>query len=164
LVPLVKSGAHPNLLLMRTFSKIYGLAGFRVGYGIAHPELAAIFEKIRQPFNINLPAQIAAMAALDDEEHVRRTRENNLRGLQFFARELKRMKLEQVPSAANFVLIRVGDGARVFDELQKRGVIVRPMGGYGLPEWLRISVGTAGENERCVAALKKLLDFPAGNN
>jgi len=164
LVPLVKSGAHPNLLLMRTFSKIYGLAGLRVGYGIAHPELAAIFEKIRQPFNINLPAQIAAMAALDDEEHVRRTRENNLRGLQFFAKELKRMKLEQVPSAANFVLIRVGDGARVFDELQKRGVIVRPMAGYGLPEWLRISVGTAGENERCVAALKKVLDFPAGNN
>jgi histidinol-phosphate aminotransferase len=164
LVPLVKSGAHKNLLLMRTFSKIYGLAGLRVGYGICHPELAAVFEKIRQPFNINLPAQIAAMAALDDKEHVRRTRENNSRGLQFFAKEFGRMKLEHVPSSANFILVRVGAGQRVFEELQKRGVIVRPMGGYGLPEWVRISIGTAGENERCVAALKMVLDFPAGNN
>jgi histidinol-phosphate aminotransferase len=164
LVPLVKSGAHPNLLLMRTFSKIYGLAGLRIGYGIGHPELAAAFEKIRQPFNINLPAQIAALAALDDEEHVRRTRENNARGLQFFAKELKRMKREYVPSAANFILVKVGRGQQVFAELQKRGVIVRPMGGYGLPEWIRISIGTVGENERCVAALKMVLDFPAGNN
>jgi histidinol-phosphate aminotransferase len=163
LVPLVKSGAHPNLLLMRTFSKIYGLAGLRIGYGIAHPELVATFEKIRQPFNINLPAQIAAMAALDDAAHVRRTRDNNAAGLQLFAEEFRRLQLEAIPSAANFILVRVGDGARVFNGLQRLGVIVRPMGGYQLPEWIRISVGTMEENRRCLAALKKVLDFPAGN-
>jgi histidinol-phosphate aminotransferase len=164
LVPLVKSGTHRNLLLMRTFSKIYGLAGLRLGYGIAHPELAATFEKIRQPFNINLLAQTAAIAALDDEAHVRKTRENNSRGLQWWAREFDRLGLKHVPSAGNFILARVGDGQRVFNELQKQGVIVRPMGGYQLPEWIRISIGTAEENARCLAALKKVLDFPARNH
>jgi histidinol-phosphate aminotransferase len=164
LVPLVSNGSHKNLLLMRTFSKIYGLAGLRIGYGIAHPELVAAFEKIRQPFNINLLAQTGALAALDDEAHVRKTRQNNYAGLQFFTRAFRELELEIVPSSANFLLVRVGDGAKVFSELQKLGVITRPMGGYQLPEWIRISVGTMAENERCLAALKKVLDFPAGKN
>ena len=164
LVPLIRLGQHKNLLLMRTFSKIYGLAGLRIGYGIAAPELVAAFEKIRQPFNINLLAQAAALAALDDEAHVRKTRENNLAGLEFFAQALRQMRLETVPSHANFLLVRVGDGAKVFAGLQKLGVITRPMAGYQLPEWIRISVGTIAENQRCLAALKMVLDFPAGKN
>jgi len=154
---LVRSGARPNLILMRTFSKIYGLAGLRVGYGIAHPDFIAALEKIRQPFNLNLLAQTAAMAALDDEEHVRKTRANNFNGLRFFEQAFRAAKLEYVPSAANFILVRVGEGQRVFNELQKHGVIVRPMGGYQLPEWIRISVGTPQENEKCLSALKSVL-------
>ena len=164
LISLVRRGTHRNLLLLRTFSKIYGLAGLRLGYGIAHPELIAAFEKIRQPFNVNLLAQAAALAALDDDTHVRKTRQNNLNGLQYFAQAFRRMKLETIPSHANFILVRVGDGQRVFGELQKQGVIVRPMGGYQLGEWIRISIGTTEENERCLATLKKVLDFPAGKN
>jgi len=157
LAPLVHTGARKNLVLMRTFSKIYGLAGLRVGYGIAHPELISALEKIRQPFNINLPAQIAALAALDDEDHVRKTRSNNFGGLEFYSRAFREMDLEYVPSAANFILVRVKEGQRVFEGLQKQGVITRPMGGYGLPEWIRISVGTPDENNRCLGALKAVL-------
>ena len=157
LLPLVRRGDRPNLLLLRTFSKIYGLAGLRLGYGIGHPELIAALEKVRQPFNINSMAQTAALAALDDHEHTTRTRANNAAGLRFFEEAFRRLSLEYVPSAANFVLVRVGNGQRVFTELQKRGVIVRPMGGYQLPEWIRISIGTPQENERCLTALKNVL-------
>lgn len=157
LLPLIRAGQKPNLLLMRTFSKIFGLAGLRLGYGIAHPDLVAALEKVRQPFNINAIAQAAALAALDDAEHLRRTRENNTAGLRFFEREFRALKLEFVPSAANFILVRVGDGARVFNELQKLGCITRPMAGYQLPEWLRISIGTPKENARCLAGLKTIL-------
>lgn len=157
LLPVVREGRRPNLLLMRTFSKIYGLAGLRVGYGIGHPEFISELEKIRQPFNINSLAQAAALAALDDKAHAERTRRFNERGLKFFAREFKRLGLEFVPSAANFILVRVGDGSRIFNEMQKQGVIVRPMGGYQLPEWLRISVGTPRQNQRCLEALKSSL-------
>ncbi len=156
LLPLIRSGKQ-NLLLMRTFSKIYGLAGLRIGYGIACPELIAAFEKVRQPFNVNALAQTAALAALDDSAHVKKTRENNARGLQFFENAFRQLKLEWVPSAANFILVRVSDGQKVFNELQRQGVIVRPMGGYQLPEWIRISIGTPEENERCIAGLKKSL-------
>lgn len=154
LSPLVRQGTRPNLILMRTFSKIYGLAGLRIGYGIGNPEFVAALEKIRQPFNINLLAQTAALAALDDIEHVRKTRANNFAGLQFFEQGFRNLKLEFVPSHANFILVRVGDGQRVFEAMQKQGVIVRPMGGYQLPEWIRISIGTPQENERCLGALK----------
>jgi histidinol-phosphate aminotransferase len=157
LLPLIRAGARRNLLLMRTFSKIYGLAGLRLGYGIGHPELIAALEKIRQPFNINSIAQAGALAALDDVEHMRRTRLNNAVGLKYFEDGFRKLHLEFVPSSANFLLVRVGDGARIFNELQKRGVIVRPMGGYQLPEWIRISVGTPEENSRCLAALGELL-------
>jgi histidinol-phosphate aminotransferase len=157
LVSLIRLGARKNLVLMRTFSKIYGLAGLRIGYGIGNSELIAAFEKIRQPFNINSLAQIAALAALDDEAHVRKTRANNFSGLEFFSREFREMKLEFVPSFANFILVRVGDGKKVFEAMQKTGVITRPMGGYLLPEWIRISIGTPKENQRCLDALKKIL-------
>jgi histidinol-phosphate aminotransferase len=157
LVSLVRLGTRPNLILMRTFSKIYGLAGLRIGYGIGNPEVVAALEKIRQPFNINLLAQVAALAALDDIEHVRKTRANNFAGLDFFKRAFRDLKLEYVPSSANFILVQVGDGQRIFEAIQKQGVIVRPMGGYKLPEWIRISIGTPPENERCLGALKAAL-------
>ena len=161
LIPLIRNGQKPNILLMRTFSKIYGLAGLRVGYGIGTPELITALEKIRQPFNINSLAQAAALAALEDIEHINRTRQNNFAGLQFFQSELQKLKIEFVPSAGNFIMARVGEGQRVFNELQKKGVIVRPMGGYQMPEWIRISIGTQAENQRCLSALKEVLALPA---
>jgi histidinol-phosphate aminotransferase len=157
LLPLIRGGEKPNLLIMRTFSKIFGLAGLRLGYGIGQPELIAGLEKIRQPFNINSIAQAGSLAALDDSEHVSRTRANNAAGLQYLNENFRAIGLEVVPSAANFVLVRVGDGQRVFNELQKQGVIVRPMGGYQLPEWIRVSIGTEKQNQRCLAALRKAL-------
>jgi histidinol-phosphate aminotransferase len=157
LLPEIRSGARSNLLLMRTFSKIYGLAGLRLGYGLGHPNFIADLEKIRQPFNINSIAQAGALAALDDTRHVEKTRGNNRRGLKSFARAFRKLGLEFVPSSANFILVRVGDGQGVFNELQKLGVIVRPMAGYQLPEWVRISIGTAKENQRCLEALQRVL-------
>jgi len=157
LLPLIRSGGKPNLLLARTFSKIYGLAGLRLGFGIGQPELIAALEKIRQPFNINLVAQAGALAALDDREHLTLTRANNAQGLDLLQGAFRQMGLPYVPSAANFVLVRVGKGQRVFEDLQRQGVIARPMGGYQLPEWIRITVGTPEQNQRCLAALKKAL-------
>lgn len=157
LISKIKEGQFPNVVLMRTFSKIYGLAGLRLGYAVGNPELISELEKIRQPFNTNALAQAAALAALDDDSHAQRTRKNNARGLKFFKREFAKLALECVPSQANFILVRVGNGGNVFNELQKLGVITRPMGGYALPEWIRISVGTPKENERCIEALKQVL-------
>jgi histidinol-phosphate aminotransferase len=157
LLPEIRNGSKPNLLLMRTFSKIYGLAGLRLGYGIGHPDLIAEFEKVRQPFNINAIAQAGALAALDDTAHAEKTRKGNSRGLRFYARAFRKLGLEFVPSSANFVLVRVGDGQGVFNAMQKLGVIVRPMGGYQLPEWVRISIGTSKENTRSLEALKSAL-------
>ena len=157
LLPLVRAGKKPNLILLRTFSKIYGLAGLRLGYGIAQPEFIAALEKIRQPFNVNSLAQAAALAALDDRAHVRQTRRNNFQGRKFLEKALAGMKVEFVPSSANFILAKVGAGHEVFEQLQRRGVITRPMGGYQLPEWIRISIGTPAENQRCVKALRQIL-------
>ena len=157
LVPWIRKGQTPNLILLRTFSKIYGLAGLRLGYGIGHPEFIAALEKIRQPFNTNSLAQAAARAALDDTVHYQRSKTNNAAGLKFFGAGFQRLKLEYVPSAANFIMVRVGDGQRVFNELQKRGIIVRPMSVYQLPEWVRITVGTPAENARCLAAMTAVL-------
>ena len=154
---LVRTAQHPNLLLMRTFSKIFGLAGLRLGYGIGHPELIAALEKIRQPFNINSIAQAGALAALDDTEHIAKTKANNRRGLAYFENELRRLKLPFVPTQANFILVKVGAGQRVFFELQKRGVITRPMASYQLPEYVRISIGTPEENERCLRSLEEII-------
>jgi histidinol-phosphate aminotransferase len=154
----IRDGKRQNVVIMRTFSKIFGLAGLRLGYGISHPDLIAAFEKIRQPFNINAIAQAGALAALGDDEHTRRTRENNAAGLRFFEQACNELKLETIPSAANFLLIKVGEGQPVFDALQRQGVITRPMGGYQLPEWIRISIGSPAENERCAAALRRVLE------
>ena len=163
LLPNVRAGRKPNVLLMRTFSKIYGLAGLRIGYGIGHPEFIGALEKVRQPFNINALAQAAALAALDDQSHVERTQKVTARGQRFFARAFRRLKLEFVPSSANFVLVRVGEGQKIFDQMQKAGVIVRPMAGYQLPEWIRISMGTSKQNQRCLEALKVALGLTAPN-
>lgn len=160
LLPEIQSSRKANLLLMRTFSKIYGLAGLRLGYGVGHPELIADFEKVRQPFNINAIAQAGALAALDDTAHAEKTRRINSRGLRFYARAFRKLGLEFIRSSANFILVRVGDGQRVFNEMQKLGVIVRPMGGYQLPEWVRISIGTPKQNQRCLEALKAALAKP----
>ena len=121
LSPLVHQNVRPNLILMRTFSKIYGLAGLRIGYGIGNPGFVAALEKIRQPFNLNLLAQTAALAALDDVEHVRKTRQNNFAGLEYFERAFRSLKLEFIPSAANFILVRVGEGPESFRGDAKAG-------------------------------------------
>lgn len=157
LTALVRRGDHPNLFLTRTFSKIHGLAGLRIGYGVGHPEFIGALEKVREPFNTNSLAQAGALAALDDEDHVARTRAVNAEGLEYFEAQFRRLKIDYVPSKGNFILARVGDANDVFGKLQQRGVIARPVTGYGLPEWLRISVGTARQNERCIAALEETI-------
>ncbi|MCU0792397.1 MAG: histidinol-phosphate transaminase [Opitutaceae bacterium] len=148
--PLIAEGR--KVIGLRTFSKIYGLAALRVGYGYASPELAGLLNRVRQPFNVNAIGQAAALAALDDDAFVHRTREANTHGLRQLEQGFTRRGLEWVPSVANFLLVRVGDGARGFVELQKRGVIVRPMKPYGMPEWLRVTVGTDAQNLRLLAA------------
>jgi histidinol-phosphate aminotransferase len=163
-LPLLRAKSKPNLLLLRTFSKIHGLAGLRIGYGIGHPDLIRAFEKIRQPFNINSIAQAGALAALDDAEHVEKTRSNNREGLRFFENAFRRARLKFVPSHANFILVRVGDGQRVFLELQKKGVITRPMGGYQLPEWIRVSIGSPSENQRALQGLLEACPPTAGGS
>ena len=154
LLPLIAD--KPNLLVMRTFSKIHGLAGLRVGYGIGHPKFIAALEKIRQPFNLNAMAQAAALAAIDDEEHVQLTRQNNADSLRLVEKALTKMGIGTIPSHANFICAKVGDGHATFLELQKHGVITRDMGSYQMPEWIRITIGTPEQNERCLAALKDL--------
>lgn len=156
-IAFLKEHSVPNLLLMRTFSKIFGLAGLRIGYGVGREDLVGALEKVRQPFNINAIAQAGALAALEDEDHVVKTRANNQVGLRVFRKALEALGLEYVPSSANFILVRVGDGQRVFAEMQKSGVIVRPMAAYQLGEWIRITIGTAEQNERCLRTLRKVL-------
>jgi histidinol-phosphate aminotransferase len=146
-----------NVVVLRTFSKIQGLAGTRVGYGLAPAHLAEVLQKCRQPFNVNSIAQAGALAGLADEEHQQRTRELTWEGLAFYEEAFRELGLEFVPSHANFILVKVGDGDRVFREMLRRGVILRAMRGYKLPEWVRISVGTPAQNERCVAALREVL-------
>jgi histidinol-phosphate aminotransferase len=148
---------YPNLLVSRTFSKAYGLAGLRVGYGIAQAELTDLLNRVRAPFNVNTLAQAAAVAALADAEFLRASFELNLRGMQQLVAGFDALGLEHVPSYGNFVLVKVGPAAKVYRELLKRGVIVRPVDNYGLPEWLRISVGLPEENAKFLAALPEAL-------
>ena len=160
----VDDPAYPNslddhldgrlIVTLRTFSKIYGLAGLRVGYGVASPEIIDALNRIRQPFNVNSLAQVGALAALDDGEHIRRTQENNTRGLAYLRRELDRLGLAYVPSRANFLLIKIGLG--MAQQLLATGIIVRPMEGYGYPGYARVSVGTPEENQRFVAAMEQV--------
>lgn len=149
--------AGRNVATLRTFSKIQGLASLRIGYGIARPELIQALQKARQPFNVNGIAQAAALASLDDDEHRRETKRITDEGRGYLQQEFDAMKLRFVPSAANFVLVNVGDGAKVFRALLEQHVIVRALKGYHLPEWIRISVGTMEQNRRCIAALKEVL-------
>ncbi|HST29542.1 MAG TPA: histidinol-phosphate transaminase [Chthoniobacterales bacterium] len=146
-----------NIIVLRTFSKIHGLASLRVGYGIANPPLIEVLQKTRQPFNVNGLGQAAAIAALEDPDHVGKTKHVVDLGRMFLERELTTMKLRVIPSAANFVFVRVGDGPAVFKEMLARKIIVRPLVGYGLPEWLRITVGTMEQNQKCIEALKQVL-------
>ena len=146
-----------NIIVLRTFSKAYGLAGLRIGYAIAHPETIALLNKVRQPFNVNAMAQAAAIAALDDVPHLVETREMVFQGLEFFERELPKLGIETVPSGANFILVKTGNGREVFLELQKRKVIVRPMDPYGLPDHIRITIGTPGQNQTTLDALKEII-------
>ena len=152
--PLISAGK--KVICTRTFSKIHGLAGLRVGYGYAAPELIALLNRVRQPFNLNSVAQAAAIAALDDEGHVNRCRRANRQGLEVLTDGFLRLGLEHVPSVANFIAVKVGDGAGVYRALQDAGVIVRPMAGYGMGEWIRVSVGTSRENERLLKHLETL--------
>jgi histidinol-phosphate aminotransferase len=150
--PLIREGR--KVVCLRTFSKIYGLASLRVGYGYGSSELCALLNRVRQPFNVNAIAQAAAVAALEDRDFAERCARDNRAGLRQLENGCRELGLEIVPSVANFMLVRVGDGTRVFDSLQRRGVIVRPVKSYGLPEWVRVTVGTAEQNRRLLAELR----------
>jgi histidinol-phosphate aminotransferase len=147
----------PNLVITRTFSKIFGLAGLRVGYALASAEIADLMNRVRQPFNVNNLAIAAAIAALDDHLFVAESYELNRRGMEQIVAGLKRLGLEHIPSHGNFVTFKAGDGAAINQKLLKQGVIVRPISGYGLPEWLRVTIGTEPENARFLEALEKAL-------
>jgi len=153
-LPFVRAGR--NVVVMRTFSKIMGLANLRIGYGISTPELAALLQRARQPFNANGIAQAGALAGLSDEEHMSRTRELTHEGRRYFENEFADMGLAYVPSVANFVLVNVGDSKVVFEAMLRKGIILRAMGSYGLPAWVRISVGTMEQNRRCIDELREL--------
>jgi histidinol-phosphate aminotransferase len=144
-------------MTLRTFSKIYGLAGLRIGFGVAHPEIIEVMNRVRQPFNVSSLAQVAALAALDDDEHVARTRQCNRDGMAMLRAACTRLGIEYVPSWANFLMVHVGNGARTYEALLREGVIVRPMSVYGFPDHIRVTVGTAAENERFVNALEHIL-------
>ena len=147
----------PNLLISRTFSKAYGLAGLRVGYGIGNADVIDLLNRVRHPFNVNAPALAAAEAALDDVEFLARSYALNAAGMAQLVAGLAEIGIETVPSRGNFLLAKVGDAARINTELLKRGVIVRPVANYGLPEFLRVSVGLAGQNARFLEALSVVL-------
>jgi histidinol-phosphate aminotransferase len=147
----------PNLVVTRTFSKIFGLAGLRVGYAIASAEVADLMNRVRQPFNVNNLAIAAAVAALDDHQFVAESYELNRRGMAQLLAGLKRLGLEHIPSHGNFVTFKVAGAAEVNQKLLKQGVIVRPIAGYGLPDWLRVTIGTEPDNARFLEALEKAL-------
>jgi len=150
-------GQNRKVVLLRTFSKTYGLAGLRIGYAIAPEECISFLNRIRQPFNVNAMALAAAEAALKDDAYVRKTRKLVKDGVKFFEKELRLMDLQYVPAVVNFILVNVGNGREVFQKMMKEGVIVRPMDAYQLPGHVRITVGTMQENLKCIKALKKVL-------
>jgi histidinol-phosphate aminotransferase len=144
-------------VVLRTFSKTHGLAGIRIGYGIAHPDIIDYMNRVRQPFNVNTLAQVAAIAALEDTEHLKRSRENNASGLKFLFGELKKLNYECVPTEANFFLVKVGGGKAVYEALLAKGVIVRSMQGFGLGEYIRVTVGLPEENRRFIEAFREVV-------
>jgi histidinol-phosphate aminotransferase len=150
---------RPGTIALRTFSKASGLAGLRVGYGVADPELAGYLQRARHPFNVNRLAEVAAEAALDDREYTERLRRTNAEGIEYLTRELRALGFEVWPSDANFLLARARrGGAEVYARLLREGVIVRPLGGFGLPEHVRITIGLPEENERLVKALRRIAE------
>lgn len=155
LSPLQKEGR--KIICCRTFSKIFGLAGMRIGYAYADPTLISHLQQVRQPFNVNAIAQAAALAALDDSEFVRQSLATNRSGMQQLAGELTRLGLEYRETRANFLLLRAKQASEVFRALQCRGIIVRPLTPYGMPDWLRITIGTKIQNEALIDALETLL-------
>ena len=149
---------YPNLVLTRTFSKVYGLAGLRVGFGLMHPHVAELLNRVRQPFNVNSLALAAALAALEDRKFVAKSYKMNRAGLAQLERALRTLGLETIPSCANFVTFRVSRARTVYERLLRRGVIVRPLAGYEMPDHLRVTVGTPKENEKFLKALTAALD------
>ncbi len=148
----------PNLIVTRTFSKAYGLAGLRVGYGLSHPAVADLLNRVRQPFNVDALAQAAALAALDDPEFIRRSVAVNAQGMQQLLAGFQALGLNSIPSAGNFIAVDLGQDAAPIDQaLLREGCITRPIGGYGLPHHLRVSIGLAEENARFLEALKTVL-------
>ena len=154
--PLLREGR--NVVCLRTFSKIFGLASLRIGYGYAAADSIALLNRVRQPFNVNAIAQAAAVAALDDSEFTDRCVRENRSGLAQLENGFRALGLDYVPSVANFLLVRVGGAPKVYDSLQRRGVIVRPMKPYGMAEWLRVTVGTRAQNDRFLSELASLCD------
>jgi histidinol-phosphate aminotransferase len=151
----VKAGRQ--VAIIRTFSKTYGLAGLRVGYVVAPKECIELLERVRQPFNVNAMALAAAVAALEDDAYLAKTRRMIREGLAYFENEFDRMGLPFVPAVANFMLVEVGNNCRVFEKMMRKGVIVRPMDVYGFPSHVRITVGTRNENEKCIRALEAVM-------
>jgi histidinol-phosphate aminotransferase len=148
----------PNLIVTRTFSKVYGLAGLRLGYALSHPTVADLLNRVRQPFNVNSVAQAAALAALDDEDHLRQSIRSNHAGMAQLVAGFETLGLSYIESAGNFVAVDAGrSGLAVFEALLQKGVIVRPVANYGMPEHLRITIGRAEENARLLAALEQVL-------
>lgn len=149
---------YPNLVVTRTFSKAYGLAGLRIGYGISHPTIADLFNRVRQPFNVNMLAQLGAEAALGDTNHLRESVRLNREGMAQLSDGFQRLGLSWIPSVANFIAVDVGRPAGdVYEALLRQGVIVRPVAGYGLPNHLRATIGLPDENARLIAALERAL-------
>jgi histidinol-phosphate aminotransferase len=152
-------GSKPSVLVLRTFSKLYGLAGLRVGYGLSEEWLVELMNRIRPPFNVNSLAQAAASAALEDEEHVRRTLEVNEEGMNYLCAELARLGLEVVPSQANFICFRfAGDARPIYESLLRQGVIVRHLASFGMKRCMRVTVGTRERNRRFINALTRAID------
>jgi histidinol-phosphate aminotransferase len=146
-----------NVIVLRTFSKVHGLAGLRIGYAVAPPEIIQVLHKTRQPFNVNSIAQAAALAALEDDAHLYETKRVVDEGRAYLQEQFAKMQIPFVPAVANFIMVNVGDGCVVFEKLLRRKIIVRPLKGYGLPEWIRISVGTMDENKKVIAALSDIM-------
>lgn len=146
-----------TLLTLRTFSKLYGLAGLRIGYGVGTREVVDLMQRVRQPFNVNAAAQWAALASLADTDHVRRSLTVNREGMEYLTKEVAALGLDHTQSCANFILVRVGNGNEVYQRLLTQGIIVRPMAGYDLPEHIRITVGTMEENRKFMDVFKRII-------
>ncbi|MBE9562612.1 MAG: histidinol-phosphate transaminase [Proteobacteria bacterium] len=149
---------YPNLVITRTFSKAYGLAGLRVGYSISHPQIANLLNRVRQPFNVNNLALVAGKVALNDSNYLQNSVDLNQVGMQQLENAFNDMDLSYIPSLGNFLAVEVGDGTKVYETLLTKGVITRPIGGgYGMPNHLRISIGSEAENTMCINALKQIM-------